>query len=217
MKIRFMSVFAIVMLAGFWSPALGLEPIQFGVKAGLSVSTLNLDREYPVFDTRLALAGGGFLIVDLPGVLAFQTEVLYVPKGASEKNDARDESGDDLGEVTRTWRVNYLEIPLLARISLGSAPVHVLAGCAFGFRQSSKITLDDYPAVLEDYSHFSSDDQDWEEVADNDFGLVLGIGAGLPTAFGELVVDARYTWGQCDIYLSDWKNRNFLVMVGVAF
>ena len=60
-------------------------------------------------------------------------------------------------------------------------------------------------------------ESDQDAIADNDFGLVLGVGAGLPTAFGELVIDARYTWGQCDIYLSDWQNRSFLVMAGVAF
>jgi hypothetical protein len=59
-----------------------------------------------------------------------------------------------------------------------------------------------------------------EEVANTDIGLVFGVDAFVPTSFGQVVVDARYTMGTSNVWKdapSTMKNRVFLLSIGVAF
>ena len=115
----------------------------------------------------MALAGGGFVVIDLPGILAIQAEALYVPKGATDEQIAIDEDQNEQGRFTTTYQINYLEIPFLARVSLGSSPVYVLLGLAPAFKLSSKITAKDVPGEgdieedeLEDEPEDEDDDED---------------------------------------------------------
>lgn len=212
MKIRVFSVAVTVFILLAMSSTFAQSSVKFGVKAGLSVSTLDIGNDYIEFDSRPAFCGGGFVVFDLPGLWAIQIEGLYVQKGAQVDLHAVDEEGQDLGEVTFTYGINYVEVPVLARISMGATPVHILAGMAMGFKLSSKITASDYPGEY--------DGDDWDGVAETDFSLVLGLGMELPTGFGGVIFDARYTRGMADLDDGidvELKNRAFLVSAGVAF
>ncbi len=217
MRTRVLSLAIVAVVLVSWGTALGQAPLKFGVKVGLSVSRLKVSNQWDFLDSRTALAGGGFLVIDLPGFWAIQAEALYVPKGATDEISGTDENGLPTGIFTMTYQINYLEIPVLVRASLGSSPVYLIAGPALAFKLSSKITNGDMPEILQDPI---AGDQDWEGLTDTDFGLVFGVGAALPTGFGEIVFDARYTMGMSNIDdTGGWETKNgaFLLMAGVAF
>lgn len=184
-------------------------PVSFGLRGGMSMSNLSLDPEFVELDSRTSLAGGGFLVLDLPGILDIQVEALYMPKGATADVQITDESGEVTGTGELTYKLDYLEVPLLARVGLGTGPIHLLAGPALGFKVTSKATLDGFP----------DEELDW--IKSTDLGLVVGLGAALPSSFGSVVIDARYNLGLNNLNDSDegadFKNRTFLVSAGVAF
>ncbi len=168
--------------------AFAQDPLKFGIKAGVSISTWETDSEFLELDSRTAFAGGAFLIYDLTGIWAVQVEGLYVPKGGTSEQMGVDENEEETGLFTATFQSNYLEIPVLARISLGSSPVHLLFGPAIAFKLSSKLTADDaYGADGGDYEF------ELDFIESSDFGLVFGAGVDFTTSFGLVIFDARYT------------------------
>ena len=216
MKTRITYTAVVIYLLVFSGAAFAQMPVSFGLKGGLSSS--KLDTDSPLLgleDSRTALAGGAFIVVDLPGFMAIQAEVLYVPKGGSEDVLTIDENAEILGTATMVFQANYIEIPILAKISLGPGPVHLLAGPAFAFRSSSKITSDELPGI--DNYEF-----DWDGLTDSDIGFVIGA----DVAIGKFLLDARYTHGLTDVsnssddpdaLLIEIKNRAFLVTAGFVF
>lgn len=213
MKPLVVSLVVTAFLVISWGAALGQAPLKLGFRGGVSISSLDFDSESVDLDSRTAFSGGGFLVIDLAGNWAIQTEVLYVPKGGKDKQMATDVDGVELGEFTTTFQINYLEIPVLVRAALGSSPVHVLAGPALAFNKSSKITASNVPG-------FGDIDEEWDGIAGTDIGLVFGVGVDLPVGFGEIVFDARYTLGLSnvnDTNGAEIKNRAFLISGGVAF
>ena len=75
---------------------------------------------------RTGLNVGGFATIPFSARFAFQPEVLYSPTGASEPE----------GEIESTIKLDYVNVPLLAKINLSSGqnPVSLLVGPQIGFR-----------------------------------------------------------------------------------
>lgn len=193
--------------------ALCQDPLKFGLRGGVSISSLDIDPDAIELDSRTAFYGGGFLVVDLAGEWTIQAEVLYVPKGSEDTQMATDEDGGALGEFTTTYQINYLEFPILIKYTLGSSPIHVIAGPSIAFKMSSKITASNVPG-------FGEIDETWDGIASTDIGLIFGFGADLAVGFGEVVFDARYSLGMSNVYDpsgAEMKNRSILVSGGVAF
>src|SRR5687767_7439284 len=94
-----------------------------GIKAGVNFANINVEGEGVdvSFDNRTGLVGGVFVVWPLSGAFGVQTEALYSQKGAKI-----DEDGG-----TGTLKLDFLEIPVLARFSSpasGGASFHVFAG-----------------------------------------------------------------------------------------
>src|SRR5688500_16963125 len=60
------------------------EERHFGAKAGPNFAVLSLDADYEgeSYDRRIAVGGGGFVVLPVNQRLAVQLEALYNPKGA---------------------------------------------------------------------------------------------------------------------------------------
>jgi hypothetical protein len=214
MKTRATVLIVAAMLLVSWGTALGQMPMQFGLRAGVSVAKLKLDPKFVDLDSRTGFAGGGFVLFDMPGIWGIQVEALYVQKGGSTEVQVVDLGGTTIGTATGSFEVDYFEIPVLAKIGLGQGPVHILAGPAIAFKTTSKLKAKDLPANAEDFS------EELDFISSTDFGLVLGLGASLPTGFGAVVFDGRYTLGLKNINDEDgasFKNGAFLVSAGVTF
>src|SRR5687768_5060116 len=93
---------------------------SFGVKAGINISNLstnNTDGVEP--ENRTGFIGGVFVTLPVSGIFAIQPEVLVGMQGAKFTED---------GESAKL-QLNYLQVPVLARIKAGSAsPVSFLVG-----------------------------------------------------------------------------------------
>ncbi len=192
-------VLALVLVSG--GAAFAQEPAAVGVKAGANFANLNFEGEDATFsvDRRAGFVGGLFVVWPATSRLALQTEILFSRKGAEVGE------GGDSAKI----KLNYLDLPVLARVSSeasGGTSFHVFAGPSFGFRLSAKGEGDGEEEDLDD------------DVERFDLGLVAGAGV----EFGRLIIDGRYTWGLSDIDKDKSddvkvKNRVFSVMAGIRF
>lgn len=168
-----------------------------GVRIGVNMATLSVDNEED-FDpkTRTGLVVGLYGVVPVNDIFAFQPEVLFSQQGAKVE-DGSDEA---------TLKLDYVQIPALARVRLGrTSPAYLLVGPTFGFNTRAE-------------SEFNGQTEDFkDEVKGNDVGLVTGIAIHA----GRAVIDGRYTWGLMNIDDStdpgNVKSRVFSVSVGFRF
>ena len=109
------------------------------------------------------------------------------------------------GDITTT--LNYLEIPLLARVNLGgSLKIFGFAGPSIGYLMSG--TYED---------ELNGEKDPTEYLDDVEYSAHVGIGAGL----GTLELDIRYIAGLSDISdsedLSDVKNSSIGIGLSLKF
>lgn len=188
--------------------ALAAVDLDFGLKAGANFSILQVDSEFVNPGNRIGLAGGGLMVLNFSPHWAAQVEVLYSSKGSSDEFEVVNEAGESLGTETGTFRLDYFEIPLLARVAPGGGPIFLTAGPSFAFKTSSKFTIEGQPDT----------DLDW--VGDTDLGIIFGVGASSHSSIGTLVIDLRYTWGTTNINDGEGasvKNAGFQTTLGIVF
>lgn len=162
--------FSLLALAALLAAPAALAQTTFGLRAGLNVATIIPDSDTDLVDrgAKLGFVGGVFAEVPLTSAFAVQPEVLYTQKGVS-----RDESGEpDIG-------VDYLEVPVLAKVALPVSPLldlDVYAGPALAI----KLGNDDEVSTV----RYNSTN--------------LGVAVGVGVASGPFGVDARYTFSVAD-------------------
>lgn len=198
------------MLLGGTSTAVAQDR-QFGVKAGVNVAATEFsgDAAGGYDERRIGAVGGAFAVFRLAPPLAIQVEALYSQKGSKVTLDA---------DNSVTLELEYLEIPLLARIGVGTwdaTGVHLFAGPSVGYRLSANNRLSNTAFDFANGTVLNIED----DVARFDLGLVLGAGADIGR---RLVVDARYTWGLNNVSKDssdgvDIKNRVLSIMAGIRF
>lgn len=171
----------------------------FGLKAGINVANLSVKDVGDTFDpsNRTGFLAGVFMRVPAGRSIAFQPEVLLSRQGAKFTD------GIDSAKIN----LDYLQIPLLARITPGGSPVGFVVGPSLGFRTAAKLVT---PGI---------DDEDVaDQIKRSDVGLVAGITADV----SRLVLDGRYTWGLSNVGTdssdtSRVRNRVVSLTVGLRF
>ena len=150
---------------------------NFGFKGGYNYSSFNGDVAKD--NTLKGLSGfyvGALLELPLGDVISLQPEVIYSRQGAAW------EQKNILGEFKKDLKLDYLNIPVMAKVNLG--PLFLQGGVQFGFlvgkpevsytrgaqRVTEKVDKDAYAAF--------------------DFGVGTGLGVNLSQHF---FVEARYT------------------------
>lgn len=150
---------------------------NFGFKGGYNYSSFNGDVAKD--NTLKGLSGfyvGALLELPLGDVISIQPEVIYSRQGAAW------EQKKILGEFKKDLKLDYLNIPVMAKVNLG--PLFLQGGVQFGFlvgkpevsytrgaqRVTEKVDKDAYAAF--------------------DFGVGAGLGVNLSQHF---FVEARYT------------------------
>jgi outer membrane protein with beta-barrel domain len=191
------------------------QTITAGVKAGVVLSSMPnagqvvdqvSDTQSIDVSAKFGVTGGGFVQFAFTDRFSFQPEMLFVMKGV--KLDLVDNTG------TATASINYLEFPLLARIT---APIsdqlraYILVGPAFAVKWSTKAEVD------LGGEHFDVNEDFDPAIGSRDFSMVVGGGLERDA----YLIEARYTFGLIDvptgIYVHDdsLRNRAFSVMVGL--
>jgi hypothetical protein len=174
------------------------SPVEFGLRGGLNLARL-MDIDEAGF--RTGFMGGVYLHLTIPmSPVSIQPELLYTQKGTESS----------IGGVTGTVKLDYIEVPVLARIGLGvPGPVnpHLYAGPYAGLNINAE-------AEVSGGGGSTSGDID-EQVKDTDFGLVVGAGADL----NKLSLGIRNTAGLINVYEDgiDGRNSVLSVVAGIRF
>ncbi|TFG62562.1 MAG: PorT family protein [Gemmatimonadales bacterium] len=205
---------ALALMSG--AAQLPAQDITIGLKGGIIIADLAID-DAGVSEqtgTRTAFAIGPFVEFGISDLFSVQPEVLYTQKGTKDTED-----GIDL-----TFKLNYIEVPVLLKARLSSAGSTVLpsvyAGPVFAFESKCEVEGSDGGATV------TVDCNDEEllglETKSVDFGVALGAGISIPTGSVVIVGDVRYTLGLSDINDTagfeelDVKNRTWAVLFGVG-
>ena len=145
-------------------------------------------------------------------IFSIQPELLFIQKGKKNKTSSV------IGSASSTHTLNYLEIPLLAKLKFGNDNVkfYVAAGPSLGILVSA-----DYKSVFGNSITREKFDVGWSKDDDykpTDIGAQFGAGLML----GNFVFDVRYGLGLSNIFpddnASDYneKNRAFGITIGYA-
>jgi hypothetical protein len=176
---------------------------SLGLKGGACISSVvGSDAGSP--QTNMGLAGGACATLGLLPWVAIQPEVLYVQKGWKE-------SAEILGTtVEGDFRINYLEVPVLAKFSFGAVIKPYLAiGPYLATRLGTSAKFSAGGVTVEGNLD--------ELVKKSDAGMVIGAGVQTPV---RLSFEARYSYGFGSIDDSgeglDVKNSALSVLVGYS-
>ncbi|MDO1449777.1 porin family protein [Rhodocytophaga aerolata] len=183
-------------------------------KVGMSFGTYQVNK---VEDSEYVVGFAAGLGIQLPipqnPIFSFQPEVNYIQKGTHyRKTDTPTNTPVDLPlQVESRNRLNYLEIPLLAKVTLGKGALkyYFMAGPSIGIalggnyrsqltntsqtliEQEGKIRFKQKPA------HYTGQDAFFYPAGYNrlDVGIQIGTGIGLQVGNGMLLAEARYGRG----------------------
>jgi opacity protein-like surface antigen len=196
--------------------------VEKGIKIGLSLSEFTYDSPSADLGDKIktGLCFGGYVSFKLTPNLALQPEVLYAQRGGNDEEEGRDEQGDPTGTFETRYSFDYLEIPVLARVSIrtgGTITPCILAGPAIAFKLSSKVKWPPDPVLHDDTG--SEEEVDW--IKSNDFRFVLGAGADIAVGNVTVSVEARYGIGLSNIYegggQTTMKHRIISILAGLGF
>lgn len=181
-----------------------------GFKAGLNIANVHGDDIPDECGTIMGLCAGGFITYSINEMFAIQPELLYTMKGSKCEDEL-----PALGNVEMTFSLNYLEIPVLAKLTIptqGSVKPNLFVGPALGINLSAKLKVEAFG---------ESEEEDIEDVKSTDFGVVFGGGVDFGLGQGKITFDARYTLGLTTTDESeeeaDMKNNVISLMVGYSF
>ncbi|MEO0724223.1 MAG: porin family protein [Bacteroidota bacterium] len=177
---------------------------QVALKAGVNFSNMLFEEdEQSVEDLArngaVKFIGGLSFILPLGNAVAIQPELLFAQKGAETTLTI-------LGEdITTDYTYNYLDIPLLLRLSLGDTHgeglgIYVNGGVYAGYAFSGKTNTSSVLGNFENDIEFDGED-DQRRL---DYGFALGGGLTL----GNLFFDLRYTHGTNNLLDDDANNNN---------
>jgi hypothetical protein len=166
-----------------------------GVKGGANFATISGDD----FDETKTLTAGGFRRIGI------QPEFLYMMKGTKADDD----------DFSVELKLGYIEVPVLARISLapgnGAMDPHLLLGPAVSFNTSCKWD------GREGGFRVEIDCSEFEDARTVDFGVVVGGGVAIPLGGFSLLLDGRYNLGLTSVFEDvDGNNRTFSAMAGIS-
>jgi hypothetical protein len=207
--VRFRTVggFFIVPLMLLALPVLAsAQEISYGIKGGFNIASLKVsfDDVDLTGDGRAGLLIGAFVARDFNPNVGMQFEGLFTQKGTEFAAE------DNLFDDDASIKLNYIEFPVLARVSFpaAAATVRLLAGPTFGFKASQSVEV-------------GNDELDADEVPLKSFDLGLALGGAVEIR--QFIIDARYTWGLTDINDGEdpdeptVKNNAFSVSFGWRF
>lgn len=198
--------------------AQGQVNVQIGARSGITSMT-EIGRRVEDLNRRTGVMAGGFVVLDLPGPLALQPELLYVQKGAQWAQPVITGSSGDLRTVdlTITEQFDYIELPLLAKIQIPLGDTFVLptvfGGPVVGLNVASgrKISGGNWrTAGVEDELQERKPEANQAE-----FSLVTGVGAEFLISDGpSVVLDIRYELGltRSVDYRLDYPDSNTIVI-----
>jgi hypothetical protein len=211
---KLFEIMVLVVLGLFLSVQVTAREINFGIKAGMAIANIyGDDVNNPGW--RTGVAGGVFMDYSINSIFILHPEVLIAMKGAKPEADLEGV------RISETTKLDYIDIPLLAKIRIpvdGNITPGVFAGPYMGFNIKADVeTSMDGETGEEDIKDY---------VKTVDFGLVLGgfVDYQLEDR-GIVTIGARYAAGLTTIDEPEddkdkemvGKNQAFMIMLGYTF
>ncbi len=160
---------------------------QFGIKAGMNFAQMS-----EANNTVDNFQAGIFWDKDLIPLLKFRIGLDYSPKGGEYEL---------LSSATASTKINYLELPVLAKVKLG--PVYGLGGFYGAYAMNGKTTI----GSLEE-------DVDFDYISHWDAGMKFGLGFQLKLGPVGAFVQGGYSFGFVNLNTSglgeELKNTSVL-------
>lgn len=189
------AVFALFVVAGVSRAQ--VAGLDIGVTGGVNFATLAGDDDEDLKNLTGFMLGLSF-IHRMTDMVAFQPEIAYSMKGA------KFDDGVDEGEI----KAAYIDIPLLAKFSLGTSMGQARPALYLGPYAAINMTCDIESSGV-------SIDCDAADIEPKtvDFGAIVGAGMD----FGNFNVFARYQFGLTNISDSGEDVKNRVIQVGGRF
>lgn len=181
---------------------------QIGIKGGVNIASIGEEHENVSRDDieNHSIAGavvGLTFGANIGDILTIQPELLYSQSGGRNTYEF-------LGTETEvSYRFNYLELPVLAKLKLGNADgtgvgFHIAAGPWIGYALNGtrKTVLTIGEITSEDEDDYDFDDED--DAKRINYGLIGAVGF----SFSKLVFDIRYNYGLNNLLDDDADNGN---------
>lgn len=180
-------IIAFVFGAAVCGSAAFAQESGFGAKLGLNLANMSGDVEDNSMRTSMHI--GAYYNYMVSDKFAIQPELVY--SGQGYKSTFETPGGD----VDVTWKVDYLNIPIMAKYYLMEA-LHLHAGPQIGINIGAKSTVE---------FDGESETEDIEDISGIDFALGFGAGYELPMG---LNFNIRYNLGLTNAYSGDGKNAD---------
>lgn len=176
----------------------GLVGVHPGFKVGVTVANLEGDvSSAAALESRSDVTFGGTLRLDLGPFLSIQPEIQYVPTGG--KGTLLVDNGGTPTSVDGALKMNYLELPVLAKFRLPGSPSMVpnlYLGPTAALSLASKLEAD-----LSSVGGSANSEADLKDQMES---LLLGgaVGGGFDLKMGKglLTLDARYSKSFSDMF-----------------
>jgi hypothetical protein len=202
-------LFVFILAGGITATTQAQSPLSFGLKAGLNIADISGPDSDS--DTRTGLTGGLAVYLDLPVLpIGIESGLYYSQKGSSYSDS------DEFGDFDETLKLDYIEVPILARINFptpGPIGPHLVAGPYIGFNINAQAE------GTED--GFSYDEDISDLISSTDIGLMLGAGLDFSLGVTALNAQVRYSIGLTNVYDFDmddtYRNSVFSLVVGINF
>lgn len=187
---------------------------QAGIKGGINISTpsqTGSDALALKWETITGFIIGAYYRFDVNEYFSLQPELYYSRKGG--------ELEESVGGIsaTKTLKIDYLELPLLAKFTIptqGNLKPSFFAGPYGAIKLSDQGKLEIFGLGIE---------EGLIDVNGLDFGLIFGIGLDFGIKGGAFLLDIRYSLGLTNIsdpvplVADELKNRAFSIMLGFGF
>ena len=171
----------------------------YGVKGGVNFSSITFESpdEDRSLDWRVGAVVGGFMRFPLLSWMDLQPEVLYTVKGGKEEAFG----------ISSAVLLDYLEVPVLARIPFAGRKYFIVTGPYFGVRMRAR-TRTEFSGATEEL-----------DVSDSVERLDYGLSAGGGVEIGSIVIDGRYSFSLSDIDadIDEVKGKNRVITATVGF
>lgn len=175
-----------------------------GAKVGFSSSSFRSAHISDVSRRNLATMGGYLNFAPGKGIFSIQPEVLYAPKGSTFS----------YGGVRYEYKLNYIEVPVLLKLSIpigGTFYPNIFAGPQAGFRLSEKRSV---------ISSNGTQAVSTQKTNGVDYGGVFGGGIDIKLDNVVLGFDGRYMLGANELEsadeFSDIRNGSFSLNFGIG-
>lgn len=190
-------VLALIAGIALWGTAHAQTEYRFGPKVGLNVTNVT----HSDGDNKVSISAGVFGEVRLSELIGIQGELLYSRQGWRNKVDI---GGED---VNVKYRVNYLNIPIMARL-------YVLDRLSVDLGPQLGIALNARGKYKESGTTVKSKMDDLNTI---EFSFLFGVSYDL---FDRFLLSARYNLGISNVFDKDKfgsSNKNHVFQLSVGY